>query len=101
MFAILHSLAMFVIDFFKSPRRLEAENLFLRHQLSIGGFVGLALGWCSLSVLFACFQCACNAESLILFSLGLPVLLKPLPSTCPHRRRNTGCGFTSRSNRGM
>jgi hypothetical protein len=25
----------FVIDFFKSPRRLEAENLFLRHQLSI------------------------------------------------------------------
>jgi hypothetical protein len=35
MFAILHSLVMFVIDFFKSPRRLEAENLFLRHQLSI------------------------------------------------------------------
>jgi len=35
MFAILHSLAIFVIDFFKSPRRLEAENLFLRHQLSI------------------------------------------------------------------
>src|SRR5438034_11771292 len=35
MFALLHSLAMFVIDFFKSPRRLEAENLFLRHQLSI------------------------------------------------------------------
>src|SRR5262245_616810 len=35
MFAILHSPAMFVIDFFKSPRRLEAENLFLRHQLSI------------------------------------------------------------------
>jgi transposase InsO family protein len=35
MFAILHSLAMFVIDFFKSPRRLEVENLFLRHQLSI------------------------------------------------------------------
>jgi hypothetical protein len=26
---------MFVIDFFKSPRRLEAENLFLRHQLRI------------------------------------------------------------------
>jgi transposase InsO family protein len=35
MFALLHSLAMFVIDFFKSPHRLEAENLFLRHQLSI------------------------------------------------------------------
>src|SRR5262245_65648247 len=35
MFAILHSLAMFVIAFFKSSHRLEAENLFLRHQLSI------------------------------------------------------------------
>src|SRR5262245_60975470 len=35
MFAALHSLAMFGIDFFKSPRRLEVENLFLRHQLSI------------------------------------------------------------------
>src|SRR5947208_3259356 len=35
MFALLHSLAILVIDFFKSPRRLEAENLFLRHQLSI------------------------------------------------------------------
>src|SRR6266568_2066440 len=35
MFALLHSLAMFIIDLFKSRRRLEAENLFLRHQLSI------------------------------------------------------------------
>src|SRR5499427_9812980 len=35
MFALLHSLAIFVIDFFKSPRRLEVENLFLRHQLSV------------------------------------------------------------------
>ena len=35
MFALLHLLVMFVIDVFKSPRRLEAENLFLRHQLSI------------------------------------------------------------------
>jgi hypothetical protein len=26
---------MFVVDLFKSRRRLEAENLFLRHQLSI------------------------------------------------------------------
>jgi hypothetical protein len=26
---------MFIIDVFKSRRRLEAENLFLRHQLSI------------------------------------------------------------------
>ena len=35
MLAILHSLGMFVVDLFKSRRRLEAENLFLRHQLSI------------------------------------------------------------------
>jgi hypothetical protein len=35
MFALLHSLAMFAIGFFKSPRRLEVENLFLRNQLSI------------------------------------------------------------------
>jgi hypothetical protein len=35
MFVILHGLAMFVADMFKSRRRLEAENLFLRHQLNI------------------------------------------------------------------
>jgi len=35
MLAILHLLAMFVADLFKSRRRLEAENLFLRHQLRI------------------------------------------------------------------
>jgi transposase InsO family protein len=35
MFALLHSLAMFGIDLFKPRRRLEVENLFLRHQLSI------------------------------------------------------------------
>src|SRR5436190_1458009 len=35
MLAILHSFGMFVADLFKSRRRLEAENLFLRHQLSI------------------------------------------------------------------
>jgi hypothetical protein len=35
MFAILHALGMFVADMFKSRWRLEAENLFLRHQLSI------------------------------------------------------------------
>jgi transposase InsO family protein len=35
MLAILHMLAMFVADLFKSRRRLEAENLFLRHQLTI------------------------------------------------------------------
>src|SRR6266566_826731 len=35
MLAILHALGMFIVDLFKSRRRLEAENLFLRHQLSI------------------------------------------------------------------
>jgi len=35
MFAILRSLGMFVADLFKSRCRLEAENLFLRHQLNI------------------------------------------------------------------
>src|SRR3954454_24974500 len=35
MFAILHALGMFVVGLFKSRGRLEAENLFLRHQLSI------------------------------------------------------------------
>jgi len=35
MFAILQSLGMFVADMFKSRLRLEAENLFLRHQLNI------------------------------------------------------------------
>jgi len=35
MLAILHSLGMFIVDLFKSRRRLEAENLFLRHQLSV------------------------------------------------------------------
>jgi hypothetical protein len=35
MLAVLYSLGMFLIDLFKSRRRLEAENLFLRHQLSI------------------------------------------------------------------
>jgi hypothetical protein len=35
MFMILQGLGMFVADMFKSRRRLEAENLFLRHQLNI------------------------------------------------------------------
>jgi hypothetical protein len=35
MFAILHALGMFIADMFKSQRRLEAENLFLRQQLNI------------------------------------------------------------------
>jgi hypothetical protein len=36
MFAILHSLGMFVADMFKSRSQPEAENLFLHHQLAIG-----------------------------------------------------------------
>ena len=35
MLAILHLLVMFGADIFKSRRRLEAENLFLRYQLNI------------------------------------------------------------------
>jgi len=35
MFAILHALGTFLADLFKSRRRLEAENLLLRHQLTI------------------------------------------------------------------
>jgi hypothetical protein len=35
MFAILHALGMFIADLFKSRCRLEAENMFLRHQLNI------------------------------------------------------------------
>jgi hypothetical protein len=35
MLTVLHLLGMFLVDLFKSRRRLEAENLFLRHQLSI------------------------------------------------------------------
>src|SRR5437870_12128201 len=35
MFAIIHLLATFIADLFESPRRLEVENLFLRHQLNV------------------------------------------------------------------
>src|SRR5437762_11155634 len=35
MLAVLHTLWTFVVDFFKPRWRLQAENLFLRHQLSI------------------------------------------------------------------
>src|SRR6267143_4086126 len=35
MLAILHSLGIFMVALFKPRRRLEAEHLFLRHQLSI------------------------------------------------------------------
>jgi hypothetical protein len=35
MLTILYALGMFVADLFKSRIRLEAENLFLRHQLTL------------------------------------------------------------------
>jgi hypothetical protein len=35
MFAILYTLGMFICDLLKSRCRLDAENLFLRHQLNI------------------------------------------------------------------
>ena len=35
MLAILHLLGTFVANLFRSRRRLEVENLFLRHQLNI------------------------------------------------------------------
>ena len=35
MIGILHAFGMFAADLFKSRNRLEAENLFLRHQLNI------------------------------------------------------------------
>jgi hypothetical protein len=35
MLAILRLIAAFITNLFKSRRRLEAENLFLRHQLNI------------------------------------------------------------------
>src|SRR5476651_394844 len=35
MFAILYTLGMFICDLLKSRWRLEAENMFLRHQLNI------------------------------------------------------------------
>jgi hypothetical protein len=35
MFAVLHALGRFAADLFKSRCRLEAENLLLRHQLTI------------------------------------------------------------------
>jgi len=35
MFAILRALVIFVCDLLKSRHRLQAENLYLRHQLNI------------------------------------------------------------------
>jgi hypothetical protein len=35
MLTLLHALGTFILGLFKSRRRLEAENLFLRHQLTI------------------------------------------------------------------
>ncbi len=36
MVAIIYLLGTFIADLLKSRRRLEVENLFLRHQLNIG-----------------------------------------------------------------
>src|SRR5215475_13834610 len=35
MYAAVHALVIFVINLFKSRRRLEAENVWLRHQLQV------------------------------------------------------------------
>jgi hypothetical protein len=35
MLALLHLIGILVVNFFKSRSRLEAENLFVRHQLNI------------------------------------------------------------------
>jgi hypothetical protein len=35
MFAMIYLFGTFFVDLFKSRRRLEVENLFLRHQLNI------------------------------------------------------------------
>jgi hypothetical protein len=35
MLAILHMCGTFILDLFKSRRRLQAEYLFLRHRLNI------------------------------------------------------------------
>src|SRR5260370_5160615 len=43
MFAIIHLLATFIADLFKPPRRLEVENLFLRHQLLVARHRGVAV----------------------------------------------------------
>jgi hypothetical protein len=35
MFAVLHTIVVLVANLFKSRRRLEAENVLLRHQLNV------------------------------------------------------------------
>jgi len=35
MFSVLHAVAVFVSNLFKSRGRLEAENVLLRHQLNV------------------------------------------------------------------
>jgi transposase InsO family protein len=42
MIAIFHALGVFICDLLKSRRRLQAENLFLRHQLNIARRRGLS-----------------------------------------------------------
>jgi len=45
MFAVLHATAILIANLFKSRRRLEAENLLLRHQLSIVSFPNFRPTW--------------------------------------------------------
>ena len=42
MLAVLHMLWIFIVDLFKPRWRLQAENLFLRHQLGIAYRPGFA-----------------------------------------------------------
>jgi len=46
MFASLYALGTLIVDQFKSRRRLEAENLFLRHQLNVAVPAGVSDGAC-------------------------------------------------------
>src|SRR5262249_14035944 len=54
MFALLHSLAMFVIDFFKLPRLLEAENLRSRRRIC-------SARWTRSRTSFAAIRCTSRA----------------------------------------
>src|SRR5450631_266488 len=65
MFAIMLALGMFVVDLFKSRWRLEAENLFLRHQLNI------ALRWAPPRLRL----CGCDRALLIWMTKLWPSLL--------------------------
>src|SRR6266436_7392108 len=75
MLAILHSLGMFIVDLFKPPCRLEAENLFLRHQLSS------IRSTISISHDLALMKCSSTSSALMCAS--------STPATSPSRRTVT------------